>query len=41
MDFLINPQFAYLLVVAAVMLAITSLLFPRSNLAKLGMLICL
>jgi len=36
-----NPQFPYHLVVAAVMMAIKTLLFPRSNLAKLGMLICL
>ncbi len=41
MNFLINPQLAYLLVVAAVMLTIASLLFPRSNPAKIGGLVCL
>jgi len=41
MDFLINPNIAYLFVVAAVMLAITTILFPRSGLSKIGMLLCL
>jgi membrane-bound ClpP family serine protease len=41
MDFLINPNIAYLFVVAAVMLAITTLLFTRSKLSKIGMLVCL
>ncbi len=41
MNFLIDPNIAYLLVVAAVMLAITSLLFPRSTLSKIGTMICL
>jgi hypothetical protein len=41
MDFLINPNIAYLFVVTAVMLAITTLLFPRSSLSKIGMLVCL
>lgn len=41
MNFLINPNIAYLFVVAAVMLAITSLLFPRFNLSKIGSLVCL
>ena len=41
MNFLINPNVAYLFVVAAVMLAITSLLFPRSNLSKIATLVCL
>jgi membrane-bound serine protease (ClpP class) len=41
MNFLINPNLAYLFVVAAVMLTIASLLFPRSNLSKIGSLVCL
>ena len=41
MNFLINPNIAYLFVVAAFMLAMTSLLFPRSNLSKIGTLVCL
>lgn len=41
MDFVINPNLAYLFVVAAVMLAITTILFPRSNLSKIGIVLCL
>lgn len=41
MNFLINPNIAYLFVVGAVMLANMSLLFPRSSLSKIGTLVCL
>jgi membrane-bound serine protease (ClpP class) len=41
MNYLINPNIAYLCVVAAVMLAIASIMFPRSNLSKLGIPLCL
>ncbi len=41
MNSLINPNIAYLFFVAAVMLAMTSTLSPRSNLSKIGALVCL
>ena len=41
MNYLINPNIAYLLVVAAVMLANSSFLFPSSNPLKIGSLVCL
>lgn len=41
MNFLINPNFAYLFFVAAVMLVFAGILFPRSNGSKIGALICL
>ncbi len=41
MEFLINQNLAYILIVAAVMLTITSFLFPRFVLLKIGMVLCL
>jgi len=41
MEFLINQNLTYLLIVAAVMLTITTILFPRSILPKIGMALCL
>jgi membrane-bound ClpP family serine protease len=41
MDFLINQNLAYILVVMAVMLTITTFLLPRSILPKIGMVLCL
>jgi membrane-bound ClpP family serine protease len=41
MEFLINQNVAYILSVTAVMLAITSFLFPRSILSKIGTVLCL
>jgi membrane-bound ClpP family serine protease len=41
MDFLFNLNVTYLLIVAAVMLALTTLLFPRSIPSKIGMVLCL
>jgi membrane-bound serine protease (ClpP class) len=41
MNFLSNPNIAYLLVVAAAMLTLTSILFPGSNLSKIAILVCL
>ena len=41
MEFLINQNVAYILVVTAVMLTITTFLFPRSILPKIGMVLCL
>lgn len=41
MNALINPNLAYLFVVAAILLTMTSLLFPRSNWSKIGILVCL
>jgi len=41
MEFLINQNLAYILIVTAVMLTITTFLFPRSILPKIGMVLCL
>ena len=41
MDFLINPNIAYLLIFAAVMLALQSILSPQSNKAKFLLALCL
>jgi membrane-bound serine protease (ClpP class) len=41
MNLFINPNLAYLLAVAAVMLAFSTILFPRANWPKIGMVICL
>lgn len=41
MNFLLNPNIAYLFFVATVMLAFTNILFPRSSLSKIGTLVCL
>lgn len=41
MNALINPNLAYFFVVAAVMLTMTSLLFPHSNWSKIGILVFL
>lgn len=41
MDFLININIAYILVAAAVMLALATILFPRSLPLKIGMVVCL
>jgi membrane-bound serine protease (ClpP class) len=41
MGFLINPNFAYLLIVTAVMLLLLTICNPKSNLPKIGMALCL
>lgn len=41
MESLINPKFAYVLLVTAVTLANTIILFPRSVLPRIGTIICL
>ena len=41
MEFLINQNLAYILIVTAVMLTITTFLFPRSILPKIGMVLSL
>jgi len=41
MEFLINQNITYILIVTAVMLTITIILFPRSVLPKFGMALCL
>lgn len=41
MNFLLNPNIAYLFFVAAVMLALANILFPRSTMSKIGALGCL
>lgn len=41
MNLLINPNLAYIFAVAAVMLALSAILFPRANWPKSGMVICL
>jgi len=41
MEFLINPNFAYLLIVTAVMLALVSITLPGSSIPKIGMPLCL
>jgi membrane-bound serine protease (ClpP class) len=41
MNFFISPNFAYLFAIAAVMLAISTILFPRAKWFKIGMLVCL
>jgi membrane-bound serine protease (ClpP class) len=41
MEFLINQNLAYILLIAAVMLTITTFLFPSSILPKIGMVLCL
>jgi membrane-bound serine protease (ClpP class) len=40
-EFLINPDVAYLLIVAAVMLFILTAIKPKSTLLKVGMVVCL
>jgi membrane-bound serine protease (ClpP class) len=41
MEFLIDPNIAYILIVAAVMLALMTILVPGTGLPEIGMLICL
>jgi membrane-bound ClpP family serine protease len=41
MEFLINQNLTYILIVTAVMLMLTTILFPRSILPKIGILLCL
>jgi membrane-bound ClpP family serine protease len=41
MGFLINPNIAYLLIVAAVVLYLMTTIFPKSTVAKVGMVFCL
>ena len=41
MEFLIDPNIAYILIVAAVMFALMTILVPGTGLPELGMLICL
>jgi membrane-bound ClpP family serine protease len=41
MEFLINQNLAYILLITAVMLTITTFLFPSSILPKIGMVLCL
>jgi len=41
MEFLINPNFAYLLIVTAVMLVLVTITFPSSNIPKIGIPLCL
>jgi len=41
MESLINPKFAYVLLVTAVMLANMIILFPNSVIPKIGMIVCL
>ncbi len=41
MEFLINPNVAYLLIVAAVMLFLVTINAPKSTMPKVGMAICL
>jgi membrane-bound ClpP family serine protease len=41
MEFLINQNLAYILIVTAAMLAISTFLYPRSILPKIGVVLCL
>jgi len=41
MDFLINPNVAYLLIFAAVLLALVTILHPQSNKPKIFLVLCL
>ena len=40
MEFLINPNIAYLLIVAAVSLFLVTTIYPKSTIAKVGMALC-
>jgi membrane-bound serine protease (ClpP class) len=41
MELLINPNIAYLLIIAAILLFLMTIIFPKSNMAKVGMVLCL
>jgi membrane-bound serine protease (ClpP class) len=41
MNFLINPNIAYLFIVAAITLFLMTIIFPKSIIAKVGMALCL